>query len=132
LEIDIWGDGNQTRSFMFIGDCIYGIDMITHCDRLIATPINLGSAEMVSINRLVDLIEEIAGVRLHRNYILDAPKGVAGRNSDNTFIQSVLGWEPSTPLRDGLARTYAWIEDQYHARKAGRDVVREDFVAQPA
>jgi nucleoside-diphosphate-sugar epimerase len=132
LEIDIWGDGEQTRSFMYIDDCTYGIDMITHCDRLIATPINLGSAEMVSINRLVDLIEEIAGIRLRRNYILDAPKGVAGRNSDNTFIQSVLGWEPSTPLRDGLGRTYAWIEEQYYARKAGRDVVREDFVAQPA
>ena len=132
LEIDIWGDGSQTRSFMFIDDCVQGIDMITHCDRLIATPINLGSAEMVSINRLVDLIEEIAGVKLKRTYLLDAPKGVAGRNSDNTFIQSVLGWEPSTPLRDGLRKTYAWIEEQYHARKAGKQVVREDFSAEPA
>jgi nucleoside-diphosphate-sugar epimerase len=125
LEIDIWGDGNQTRSFMYIDDCIYGIDMITHCERLIATPVNLGSAEMVSINRLVDLIEEIAGVKLQRTYLLDAPKGVAGRNSDNTFIRSVLGWEPSTPLRDGLRKTYAWIESQHEARKAGKAVVRE-------
>jgi nucleoside-diphosphate-sugar epimerase len=87
---------------------------------------------MVSINRLVDLIEEIAGVSLDRTYLLDAPKGVAGRNSDNTFIRSVLGWEPTTSLRDGLRRTYAWIEDQYYLRKAGKQVVREDFVAQPA
>jgi nucleoside-diphosphate-sugar epimerase len=132
LEIDIWGDGNQTRSFMFIDDCVNGIDMITHCERLIATPINLGSAEMVSINRLVDLIEAIGGVKLQRKYLLDAPKGVAGRNSDNTFIRSVLDWEPSTPLRDGLRRTYAWIEEQYYLRKAGGQVVREDLAAQPA
>jgi len=132
LEIDIWGDGNQTRSFMYIDDCTYGIDMITHCSQLVATPVNLGSAEMVSINGLVDMIEEIAKVKLQRNYILDAPRGVAGRNSDNTFIRSVLDWEPSTPLRDGLARTYAWIEQQYRARKAGEEVVREDFVAQLA
>ncbi len=132
LEIDIWGDGEQTRSFMYIDDCVYGIDMITHCAKLNATPTNLGSAEMVSINQLVDMIEEIAGVKLHRNYILDAPKGVAGRNSDNTFIESVLGWEPSTSLRDGLAKTYAWIEQQYYARKAGETVVREDAVAEPA
>jgi nucleoside-diphosphate-sugar epimerase len=132
LEIDIWGDGNQTRSFMLIDDCIYGIDMITHCERLIATPINLGSAEMVSINRLVDLIEAIGGVKLQRKYLLDAPKGVAGRNSDNTFIRSVLDWEPSTPLRDGLRRTYAWIEEQYYLRKSGGQIVREDLAAQPA
>ncbi len=87
---------------------------------------------MVSINQLVDTIEEIAGVKLQRNYILDAPKGVAGRNSDNTFIRSVLDWEPSTSLYDGLTKTYAWIEQQYHARKAGEAVVREDVVAEPA
>ena len=120
LEITIWGDGNQTRSFMYIDDCVKGIDMITHCDDLIATPINLGSSELVSINQLVSLIEEIAGVKLERHYDLNAPRGVAGRNSDNTFILQVLGWEPSTPLREGLAKTYAWIEQQYYDRKAGK------------
>jgi GDP-D-mannose 3', 5'-epimerase len=125
LEIDIWGDGLQTRSFMYIDDCTYGIDMIMHCDRLIATPINLGSKELVSINHLVDMIEEIGGVTLKRTHDLSAPRGVTGRNSDNTFIQSVLGWEPSTPLIDGLSKTYAWIEEQYQAKKAGKRVVSE-------
>ena len=111
--IVIWGNGTQTRSFMYIDDCIEGIDMIMHCDALIATPLNLGSSELVSINELVSLIEEIAGVRLERRYDLDAPQGVAGRNSDNTFIQQVLGWEPATPLREGLQKTYIWIEQQY-------------------
>lgn len=124
-EIEIWGDGTQTRSFMYIDDCVVGVDMIMHCDDLVATPINLGSSELVSINELVSLIEEIAGVRLSRKYDPDAPRGVAGRNSDNTFIQSVLGWEPNTPLRSGLAKTYAWIEEQHYARKAGRHVVEE-------
>ncbi len=123
--IDIWGDGNQTRSFMYIDDCTYGIDMITHCDRLIATPINLGSSELVSINQLVSYIEEIGGVRLERTHDLSAPRGVAGRNSDNTMIEEIMGWEPSTPLRDGLAKTYAWIEQQYVDRKAGKRVVTE-------
>ncbi len=127
-EIDIWGDGTQTRSFCFIDDCIKGIDMITHCEDLIATPINLGSHELVSINELVDIIEDIAGVKLQRTYQLDAPKGVAGRNSDNTFIKSVLGWEPNTPLREGMRRTYEWIEEQYYARKAGKQVVSEHVV----
>ena len=119
-EITIWGNGTQTRSFMFIDDCTKGIDMIMHCDDLIATPINLGSSELISINDLVSLIEEIGGVRLERRYDLDAPKGVAGRNSDNTFIQQVLNWEPDTPLREGLERTYAWIEQQVADRKAGK------------
>jgi nucleoside-diphosphate-sugar epimerase len=123
--IEIWGDGTQTRSFMYIDDCVKGIDMIMHCNDLIATPINLGSSELVSINDLVSLIEDIAGLRLERSYDLDAPRGVAGRNSDNTFIQSVLGWEPNTPLRQGMEKTYAWIEEQYYARKAGRRVVEE-------
>jgi nucleoside-diphosphate-sugar epimerase len=96
-----------------------------HCDRLIATPVNLGSSELVSINTLVDYIEQIGGVKLRRTYDLDAPKGVAGRNSDNTFIQQVLGWEPRTPLRDGLAKTYAWIQSQYEDRKAGKRTVRD-------
>lgn len=123
--IEIWGDGTQTRSFCYIDDCITGIDKIMHCDRLIATPINLGSSELVSINELVDIVEEIAGVRLKRVYDLSAPRGVAGRNSDNTFIKQVLGWEPNTPLREGMRKTYAWIEQQYYDRKAGKKVVEE-------
>jgi GDP-D-mannose 3',5'-epimerase len=130
-EITIWGDGTQTRSFMYIDDCTKGIDMIMHCDDLIATPINLGSSELVSINDLVSLIEEIGGVRLERRYDLDAPKGVAGRNSDNTFIQQVLNWEPDTPLREGLERTYAWIEQQVADRKAGRPTPAGDRMTLP-
>jgi GDP-D-mannose 3',5'-epimerase len=122
LEIDIWGDGNQTRSFMYIDDCVKGIDQIMHSEALIATPINLGSSELVSINELVSIIEDIAGIKLERKYDLDAPKGVAGRNSDNTFIQQVLGWEPNTPLREGMEKTYAWISQQFADRKAGKYV----------
>jgi GDP-D-mannose 3',5'-epimerase len=109
--IEIWGDGTQTRSFMYIDDCVDGILKITHSD--ILEPINLGSSEMVTINQLVDVAEEIAGITLHREYKLDAPKGVAGRNSDNTRIIRHLDWEPSISLRDGIRRTYAWIEEQF-------------------
>lgn len=109
-EIEIWGDGHQTRSFMHIDDCIYGTQAILESD--IREPINLGSSELVTINQLVDIVEEIGGVKLNRHYKLDAPKGVNGRNSDNTLIQQYLGWEPSVKLRDGLAETYAWIEEQ--------------------
>ncbi len=123
LRIEIWGDGSQTRSFMYIDDCVKGIDMITHCDDLIATPINLGTRELISINDLVSMIESIAGVTLERHYKLDAPRGVAGRNSDNTFIQQVLGWEPDTPLRTGMEQTYHWIRQQYLDRKAGKRTV---------
>ena len=122
-EIEIWGDGNQTRSFMYIDDCLTGIDRIMHCDDLIATPINLGSSELVSINDLVSLIEDIAGVKLARKYDPHAPQGVAGRNSDNTLIKEILNWEPDTPLRAGLTKTYAWIERQYADRKAGKRTV---------
>jgi len=125
-EIDIWGDGSQTRSFMYIDDCVQGIDMIMHCDDLIATPINLGSSVLISINDLVSLIEEIGGAKLERHYLLDAPTGVAGRNSDNTFIKHVLNWEPSTPLREGMAKTYAWIEGQYADRKTGKPTPADD------
>jgi nucleoside-diphosphate-sugar epimerase len=125
LEIEIWGNGEQTRSFCYIDDCLKGIDMIMHSDALIATPINLGSSELVSINTLVSLAEEIGGVKLERTYDLDAPKGVAGRNSDNTFIQSKLGWEPNTPLRAGLEKTYHWIEEQHALKKAGKQVVHD-------
>ena len=122
-EITIWGDGHQTRSFMYIDDCVDGIDMIMHCDDLVATPINLGSSELIPINTLVDYAEDIGGVKLERSHDLDAPRGVAGRNSDNTFIKEVLDWEPSTPFKDGLAKTYAWIEKQYSDRKAGKRTV---------
>jgi GDP-D-mannose 3',5'-epimerase len=122
-EIEIWGDGSQARSFMYIDDCLAGIDRIVHCDPLVAAPVNLGSSELVSINRLVDLVETVAGVKLRRRYLRDAPRGVAGRNSDNTFIRKVLGWEPSFPLAQGLERTYRWIEQQYSERKAGKRTV---------
>jgi GDP-D-mannose 3',5'-epimerase len=109
-EIVIWGDGHQTRSFMYIDDCIKGILDIMYSD--IEEPINLGSSEMMSINRLVDFVEDIAGYKLKRQYDLDAPKGVRGRNSDNTLIRKYLDWEPSIPLKDGLKKTYTWIREQ--------------------
>jgi nucleoside-diphosphate-sugar epimerase len=112
-EIEIWGDGEQTRSFMYIDDCVKGTLMITASD--FVEPINLGSSELVSINQMADIIEKIAGIKVKRNYKLDAPKGVRGRNSDNTLIQKTFGWEPSIRLADGLAKTYAWIYDQITA-----------------
>jgi nucleoside-diphosphate-sugar epimerase len=112
-QIEIWGDGNQTRSFMYIDDCITGIEKIMASD--VEEPLNLGSNELVTINGLVDLVEEIAGVRLNRKHLLDAPKGVNGRNSDNTRIQQLLEWEPSIRLRDGLEKTFRWIREQYQA-----------------
>lgn len=118
LEIEIWGNGHQTRSFMYIDDCVEGIQKIN--DSEILEPINLGSSELVSINHLVDIAEEIGGVKLKRTYDLKAPKGVNGRNSDNTLIRHYLNWEPGTRLRDGLEKTYAWIYDQYVSwQKAG-------------
>ncbi len=122
-EIEIWGDGTQTRSFMYVADCVKGIDKIMHCDELIATPINLGSAELVTIDALVSIVERIAGVKLKRKYDLNAPRGVAGRNSDNTFIKQVLKWEPDTGLNVGLRNTYSWIKEQYSDRKQGHVVV---------
>ena len=121
--ISIWGDGTQTRSFMYIDDCVKGIDMIMHSDALIATPINLGTSELVTINELVSKVEKIAGVKLKREYDLTAPRGVVGRNSDNTFIKKMLKWEPDTPLDTGLRATYQWIKSQYCAKKAGKRVV---------
>ncbi len=109
-EIEIWGDGKQTRSFMYIDDCLKGTQMILESE--IHEPINLGSSELVTINELVDIVEEIAGLKLNRTYKLDAPKGVNGRNSDNTKIRQFLGWEPSVRLREGMAQTYEWIESQ--------------------
>jgi nucleoside-diphosphate-sugar epimerase len=115
-QIEIWGDGNQTRSFMYIDDCLKGIDMITNSS--IEEPLNLGSSELVTINQLVDIVENIAGVKLKYNYNLSAPKGVNGRNSDNTRIRQLLNWEPSTPLRVGMEKTYAWIYDEYVAKQS--------------
>jgi GDP-D-mannose 3',5'-epimerase len=109
-EIEIWGDGHQTRSFMYIDDCTKGSQMIFESD--VHEPLNLGSSELVSINQLVDIVEDIAGIKLERKYNLSAPKGVNGRNSDNTLIQQKLGWAPSISLREGMAKTYAWIEEQ--------------------
>ncbi len=112
-EIEIWGDGEQTRSFMYIDDCLFGSTSIM--DSSIEYPINLGSSEMVTINELVDIVEEIAGVTLERTYVLDAPKGVRGRSSDNGAILRELTWQPSISLRDGLEKTYSWIYDQMAA-----------------
>src|SRR5271154_6674353 len=114
-EIEIWGDGNQTRSFQYIDDCVLGTQKIIHSD-VVTMPINLGSSEMVTINQLVDLAEEIGGITLKRNYNLKAPKGVNGRNSDNTLIQKLLGWEPSVSLKSGLEKTYRWIYDDMVAK----------------
>ncbi len=115
-EIEIWGDGHQTRSFMYIDDCVLGIQKIMQSANVIM-PINLGSSEMVTINQLVDLAENIGGLKLKRNYNLKAPKGVNGRNSDNILIKKLLGWEPSIPLKAGLEKTYRWIYDDIQARK---------------
>jgi nucleoside-diphosphate-sugar epimerase len=109
-EIEIWGDGNQTRSFMYIDDCVKGTLDIMASD--ITEPINLGSNQLVTINQLVDIVESIAQVKLKRTYNLSAPKGVNGRNSDNTLIQALLGWQPSIRLEDGMEKTYRWIYDQ--------------------
>lgn len=109
-EIEVWGDGEQSRTFMYIDDCTKGIDMIMHID--IKEPINLGRSELVTINQLVDIVEKIAGVKLKRNYNLSAPKGVRGRSSDNTLIQKYLNWEPEIALSEGMKHTYAWIEGE--------------------
>jgi GDP-D-mannose 3', 5'-epimerase len=120
-EIEIWGDGEQTRSFMYIDDCLIGTQKLMHSD--VSEPLNIGSDEMVTINQLVDIVETIAGVKLKRSYKLDAPKGVRGRNSDNTLIKARLGWAPSIPLQIGMERTYRWIYNQAKARQEGRPFV---------
>jgi nucleoside-diphosphate-sugar epimerase len=120
-EIEVWGDGEQTRSFMFIDDCLHGTRALMESD--ITEPINIGSSEMVTINQLVDLAEEIAGIKVKRNYNFDAPKGVRGRSSDNTLIKNRLGWEPAIPLQTGLERTYAWIFDQMKSGGSGDRIV---------
>lgn len=120
-NIEIWGDGQQTRSFMYIDDCIYGTESIMASD--ILEPINLGSAEMVSINQLVDMVEGIAGIKLKRSYNLSAPKGVRGRSSDNTMIRAQMNWEPSIALQKGLEKTYAWIFDELKSGCSKKSVV---------
>lgn len=126
-EIVIWGDGHQTRSFMYIDDCVKGILAIMNSS--IEEPINLGSSEIVSINDLVDIVESIAGCKLERKYDLSAPKGVRGRNSDNTLIRKYLGWEPFTPLEVGLEKTFKWIREQLaeNKRQKGTKVVFNDY-----
>ncbi|MDI1334761.1 MAG: NAD-dependent epimerase/dehydratase family protein [Lacunisphaera sp.] len=123
-EIEIWGDGHQTRSFMYIDDCLHGTQAIMRSEN-ITFPINLGSEEKVSINQLVDLVESIAGVKLKRNYNLTAPKGVNGRNSENTLIRKMLCWEPSIALRTGMEKTYAWIHDQMKSGRSKDSVVNQ-------
>jgi GDP-D-mannose 3', 5'-epimerase len=120
-EIEIWGDGEQTRSFMYIDDCIHGTQRLLHSD--VEEPLNIGSDELVTINQLVDIVEQIVGVKLKRKYNLDAPKGVRGRNSDNTLIKELLGWAPSIPLRVGMEQTYRWIYDQAKAREEGHPYI---------
>ncbi len=126
-SIEIWGDGEQTRSFMYVDDCIKGTLMLTDSGH--TAPINLGSSELVSINQLVDIVEDIAGVKLRRHYKLNAPKGVRGRNSDNAMIREVLGWEPSISLRHGLELTYRWIHDEIDSGSRVRRPDRQAVLA---
>ena len=112
-EIEIWGDGKQTRSFMYVEDCVEGTVRLMRSD--VEQPINLGTGELVTIDDLVTIVEQLAGIKCKRRYDLDAPKGVRGRNSDNTMIRERLGWEPQTSLRVGLERTYRWIYNQVAA-----------------
>ncbi|HJM62589.1 MAG: NAD-dependent epimerase/dehydratase family protein [Roseibacillus sp.] len=120
-EIEIWGDGEQTRSFMYIDDCVGGMARLMGSGH--SEPLNLGRAELVSINGLLEIIEGIAGITLNRNYDLSKPQGVRGRNSDNTLIRETLGWEPEVNLATGLEKTYHWIKEQYERRKRGEVVV---------
>lgn len=113
-DIEIWGDGEQTRSFMYIDDCIRGTKEILHGS--FAEPVNLGSSELVSINQMADVLEQISGTVVTRHHKLDAPQGVRGRNSDNTLFRATYGWEPSISLREGLEKTYAWVYDQVKAQ----------------
>jgi len=115
-EIEVWGDGLQTRSYCFIGDCVEGIDRLMRSGH--REPLNLGSDRLVTINELVDLVAAVAGKRIRRGHNLTAPQGVRGRNSDNGRLREVLKWEPGTPLEDGLRQTYEWIHDQL--ARAGR------------
>ena len=130
LSIEIWGTGEQTRSFMYIDDCVEGTLRIARGD--VSEPLNLGSSELVSINQLVTVVEQIAGVRLERFYAPDAPQGVAGRNSDNTRLREAVGWEPTVGLREGLEKTYKWVHDEYMRRWGGRLGPREAVPKRPS
>jgi len=112
-EIEIWGDGEQTRSFMYVDDCVVGTRLIAASD--VSEPLNLGRDELVTINELVDVISKIAGIEVRRRYDRAAPQGVRGRNSDNSEIRRRLGWEPTVQLQDGLETTYRWIYDEVRA-----------------
>ena len=116
-NIEIWGDGKQTRSFMYIDDCLKGMQLFIHGDCV--EPLNLGSDELVTIIQLLEIVEEIAQVKLERHHNLDAPKGVNGRNSDNTRIHETFGWAPSIRLRDGMEKTYKWIYDEHMTKYKG-------------
>lgn len=113
-EIEIWGDGKQTRSFLYIDECLEGVRRLM--DSEFTGPVNIGSEEMVTINHLAEIVMEIAGKKLSIKHI-DGPLGVRGRNSDNKLIKEKLGWAPSMPLKEGLAKTYAWIKDQVEKNK---------------
>jgi nucleoside-diphosphate-sugar epimerase len=117
-RIEVWGDGEQTRSFMYIDDCVEGTLRLLGSD--VTEPINIGSSELVSINGLIDIVQSIASIQVERDHDLTAPQGVRGRNSDNTLIQELMGWEPSISLKDGLTRTYEWVEQQLLAREGAR------------
>ena len=121
LKIEVWGDGKQTRTFMYIDDCITGLDKLMESD--FSDPINLGRSELVSINQLIDIISEIAGVEVEREHNLDAPQGVRGRSSDNSLILDKLKWEPEVNLKTGLVQTYAWIEEQIEREARGESVI---------
>jgi GDP-D-mannose 3', 5'-epimerase len=117
-EIEIWGDGKQTRSFMFVDDCVYGTRILMRSE--VTEPLNVGSAHLVTIDELVTVVEEIAGLKLRRRYNVDAPQGVRGRNSDNTLIRERLGWEPQISLEEGLEKTYSWMYDEMSGRSSGK------------
>jgi len=121
MEMEIWGDGEQTRSFMYIDDCLTGLEKLMVSGH--TEPLNLGRSELVTINGLLDIVEDIAGVKVKRNYNLNAPQGVRGRNSDNTEIKRLLGWEPEIDLRTGMEYTYHWIKEQFERRKKGESIV---------
>jgi nucleoside-diphosphate-sugar epimerase len=120
-EVEVWGDGHQTRSFCYIDDCVAGIQKLMRSDY--AYPLNLGSDRLISINDMVGLVAHIAGVTVTRKHI-QGPQGVRGRNSDNTRLRQVLKWEPKVSLERGLSKTYAWVEKQVRARLAGQEARR--------
>jgi nucleoside-diphosphate-sugar epimerase len=124
-DVEVWGDGQQTRSFMYVDDCVEGIYRILHSEY--PKPLNLGRDDLVSLDDLVDLVSRIAGKMVHKRHKLDAPQGVRGRNSDNSRLREVLGWEPTIPLEVGLERTYRWIDSrlQRSARESDTELMTE-------